>query len=82
MKEKELAELTDVELLEKVKKNKSGNLISAVLCGCIVGISIFSTFKNGFGIFTVFPLFFLPMLVNSREKGKALEAELKSRNLK
>lgn len=82
MKEKELADLTDVELLEKVKKNKSGNLISAVLCGFIVGISIFSTFKNGFGIFTVFPLFFLPMLVNSREKDKALEAELKSRNLK
>lgn len=80
--EKVLAELTDQELLEKSKKTKSNNLVSAVLIGCMIGIAIYSTAKNGLGFFTFFPLFFLPIFINNGKKKKELDKELQLRNLK
>ena len=60
MKQKELTELTDAELLEEGKKIKSGNIVNAVLFGVMIGVATYSTVKNGFGIFTFFPLLFYP----------------------
>ena len=79
--EKVLAELTDQELLEKSKKIKSNNLISAVLIGCMIGIAIYSTWKNGLGFFSFFPLFFLPKVILNGKKNKELKKELQLRNL-
>lgn len=79
--EKEFSALTDQELLEKSKKIKSNNLISAVLIGCMIGIAVYSSVKNGFGFFTFFPLFFLPIFINNNKKNKAVENEVKRRNL-
>lgn len=81
MKEKELTELSDQELLEKKKKSKSNNITSSVILGIMIGIAIYSTVKNGLGLFTFFPLLFIPIAKNNSKNNKALEAELKSRNL-
>ena len=80
--EKLLTELSDQELLEKSKKIKSSNIVNAVLFGCMIGIAIYSTAKNGLGFFTIFPLFFLPMVINNGKKNKEIEKEMKLRNLK
>ena len=82
IKEKELTELSDQELLEKRKKSKSTKIINAVIFGFMIGIAVYSTVKNGFGLFTFSPLLFAPMAINNDKNNKALETELKFRNLK
>ena len=82
MKEKEFNELSDQELLEKRKKSKSINTLNAVIFGTMTGIAIYSTVKNGFGLLTFFPLIFAPIAANHSKNNKAIEKELKSRNLK
>lgn len=76
-----LNELSDQKLLEKSKKIKSNNIVSAVLVGCMIGIAIYSSVKNGFGFFTIFPLFFLPIFINNNKKNKEVEKEIQRRNL-
>ncbi len=83
MNEKELNELTDQELLDKKKKAKSGKITNAVLIGFFIGVAVYSAVKNGFGFFTLFPLFFAGLLgVQYSRRDQALEKELESRNLK
>lgn len=82
MKEKELSELTDQELLDEAKKMKSNSIINAVLIGFMIGIVVFSIVKNSLGLFTLIPLFFVYRLLNNSKRDKALEKTLKERNLK
>ena len=77
-----MTELTDQELLEKKKKVKSSQMISALLIGALIGIAIYSTVKNGLGFFTFFPIFFVFLLVKNSPDLKTIEKEVKSRNLK
>ena len=71
MKDSEIAALSNEELLNEKAKNKSGNITNAVLCGVIVGIAIYSTVKNGVGLFTFLPLFFAYIIFNGNKKSKA-----------
>ena len=45
----------------------------------MIGIAMYSTWKNGVGFFTLVPAYFA---FNNSKKSKALEAEVKARNLK
>ncbi len=81
MTEQELKELTDEALIQKEKKAKTYALINAVMIGVFVGVAIFSTYKKGMGFFTFFPLFFVFILLKSKQDHKILEKELKQRNL-
>ncbi|KIA90159.1 hypothetical protein [Kaistella jeonii] len=81
MKQKEPAEMTAKELLIELQKIKSTNIINAVLVGVMIGVAIYSTVENGFGILTAFPLFFIPMFAKKWSYKKALEKELKERDL-
>lgn len=83
MREKELKELTDQELLEKKNKFRSDKIITAVLIGGFIGVALYGSVTHGIGLFTCFPLFaaiFLGTQWNKRSQ--ALEKELESRNLK
>jgi ABC-type phosphate transport system permease subunit len=82
MKQKELSELTDQELLDKAKKMKSTSITNALLIGFMIGIIIYSIVKNSVGFFTLIPLFFAFKLFNDSKNNKALEKLLKERNLK
>ena len=81
MKEKELTELTNQELLDKKEKTKSNLIINAVIIGVLIGVTIYSAVKNSFSFFTFFPLFFVYLIVKNGKNYKALEEELKKRNL-
>ena len=78
MTQDELAELTDQELLQEVKKNKSASILNGFLFGVMIGVAIYSTWKNGVGFFTLVPLVFA---FNNSKKSKALATEVKSRIL-
>jgi hypothetical protein len=82
MAQKELAELTDQELLQEAKKIKSTNITDAVIFGVLIGIAIYSSVKNGFGLLSFLPLVYTPIAAKNRIKNKALEDLLKERNLK
>lgn len=82
MKLKEIADLTNEELLQEKKKIKSINIANAFLIGIFIGIAVYSTVKNGFGFFTLFPLFFAYILFKNGKKSQVLGKELKSRDLK
>lgn len=79
--EKKLAELSNDELLQYKKKLKSEKITNAVILGFMVGVAVYSTWKNGFGFFTFFPLLFIPFAKNHTKKVVALESELRMRNL-
>jgi hypothetical protein len=82
MKQKELSELTDQELLDEAKKMRSNPIMNAVFIGFLIGIIIYSIAENSLGFFTLIPLFLIYKLLNHSKKSKALEKLLKERNLK
>lgn len=83
MKQKELSELTDKELLDEAKKIKSTSITNAVLIGFLIGIVFYSIVKNSLGFLTLIPLFFAYKLINnSKHNNKELENLLKERKLK
>lgn len=82
MKDRELNELTDQELLERKKQQKSNKLINAVLVGFCAGVLIYGIVNKGITIFT-FMLLVMGAWAFMRWKknDEALDDELKSRNL-
>ena len=82
MKQTDLSELTDQELLVEAKKMKSISITNAVLIGFMIGVVIYSIAKNSWGIFTLIPLFIAYKLFNNSKNNKDLEKLLKERNLK
>jgi hypothetical protein len=82
MTQKELAELTDQELLQEAKKIKSTKLFDGLIFGVLIGIAIYSIFKSGFGLFTFLPLVYTPIAAKNMKANKALEDVLKERKLK
>ena len=83
MEQKELAELTDQELLQAAKKMKSTAIINAILIGFLAGIIFYSVVTNSLGFLTLIPLYFAYKLINnSKYDNKVLENLLKERNLK
>jgi uncharacterized membrane protein YobD (UPF0266 family) len=82
MNQNKLKALTDDELLEEAKKFKSINTYDALIFGFLIGIAIYTTVKNGFGLLTFLPLIYLPIAGKNKTKSKALENLLKERNLK
>lgn len=82
MKQKKLAELTDEELLQESRRNKPTNIYDAIIIGVLIGIAIYTSVKNGFGLLTFLPLVYVPIAVKNQAKNKELEKLLKERNLK
>lgn len=84
MKQKQLRELTDQELLQEAKKRRSTSIMNAVLIGFLLGIVFYSVAKNSLGFLTLIPLFFAYKLINNKPKydNQELETLLKERNLK
>ncbi|MCC8408899.1 hypothetical protein LJ707_08150 [Mucilaginibacter sp. UR6-1] len=82
MTQEELAQLTDEELLQRAKKLKSIYFFDALIFGVLIGIAVFSSVKNGFGLFSFLPLIYIPVAARNKTKNKPLEDVLKERNLK
>lgn len=70
---KEKSELTDQELLIESRKIKSNKVINAFLIGLMIGITIYSIVENGFGFFTLIPLFIAYKLFNKPKNNDAME---------
>lgn len=83
MKQKELSQLTDQELLDAAKKVKNTTIINAVLIGFLVGVVLYSVVNNTWGLLMLIPLFFAYKLINSSKRDATeLEDLLRKRKLK
>jgi uncharacterized membrane protein len=84
MNQKNLSELTDLELLQEAKKLRSASILNAVLIGFLIGIIVYSIAVSSIGLFTLIPLFLAYKLINTKPKYSAQELEelLKQRKLK
>jgi hypothetical protein len=82
MNRNEFSGLTDQALLDEAKKMKSNSVMNAVLIGFMVGVIIYSIWKNSVGLFTLIPLFFIFKVFNKpSERDNALKKILKERIL-
>jgi hypothetical protein len=83
VKNRNLSELTDQELLQEAKKRKTTDIANAVLIGALLEIFAYSVVKNSWGFLTLIPLVFAYYLINQSKRDKQeLERLLKERNLK
>lgn len=84
MENKELAQMTNEELLAEAKKLKSFALQDAFMIGFLIGIIAFSIVKSTFGFLMLIPLYLIHAIINNpkSKRLKALNALLKERNLK
>ena len=81
MKQQELSQLTDKELLEVAKNNKPSPIIDAFFIGFLVGIIIFGVAANTWGFITLIPLFLIYLFLKKPKQYEALKKELEKRNL-
>jgi hypothetical protein len=81
MNPKEVAELTDQELLAEVKKVKPSPIIDAFFIGFLVGIIIYSLMANTWGFLTLIPLVIVYWLLKKPKRYEALKDELNKRDL-
>lgn len=86
MKAESWSEYTNEALQKELKKLKNGKLINAFIVGATIGIFLYSSVTNGFGLMTFFPLAIAYLIIkNSKNDSiikREIEEELKSRNLK
>jgi len=81
MKQKELSELTDQELLDEAKKMKSSSIAHAFVIGFMIAVVVYSIVKNTWGLLTLIPLFFIYKLTRNSNNNKELKKLLKERKL-
>ena len=79
-KDGKLSQMTELELSKVGRTRKSLFYVFTILVSIMVLVAIFTTIKNGFTFFTLFPLFFTPMVVNNWLQLKAVKEEVKARN--
>lgn len=86
MKPVNLKELSEQELLKKIKEIKTNKIVDALIIGFTIGVAIYGASKNGFGFFTFFPLLLAYIIIRNSKNNdilkKEVEKELESRNLK
>ena len=81
MNHKELAQLSDEELLKVAEQNKPSPLMDAFFIGFLIGIILYGVMGNAFGFLILIPLFIIYLFLKKPKQYAALQQELKNRNL-
>jgi hypothetical protein len=80
MKQVPLSELSQEELLKKVKTGKIAISALGGLLIVLVAATVYLTYLQGFSVFTVLPVAFLPLFIINVSNLKKIQAEIASRN--
>ncbi|MCB0662814.1 MAG: hypothetical protein KDC24_08740 [Saprospiraceae bacterium] len=81
MTAEQFKDLSDDQLLEEAKKMKQAQIIHAVLIGLMIGVALYSIFKNGFGFFVFLILYFTFKVLHKPQRNKALKEVLDERGI-
>ncbi|MDQ6531061.1 hypothetical protein [Flavobacterium sp. LHD-85] len=86
MKPEHLTELSDQELLQKMKKLKNNKIIDATIIGVTIGITVYGVVTKGFGFSVFFPLIVGYVIMRNSKNNELLyqevQKELETRNSK
>ena len=77
-----MKQLSEMSVEELNKQQKLTKFFTGVMIGLFIGmaaISTFSTFQKGFSLFTLFPVFVLPLVIINFKKSKEIKEELRLR---
>ena len=80
MKQVPLSELSQEELLKKQKILKAASTSLGGLLILLVAVCVYLTWVQGFSVFSVLPVAFLPMFIINLSNLKKIQAEIASRN--
>lgn len=80
MKKEDYSQLTIEELAKKEKTAKTATIALAVIILLQFLIGLYLTFKQGFGVFTILPITFLPILILNYSMIKKIREEINSRS--
>ncbi|MBN1949730.1 MAG: hypothetical protein JW801_00910 [Bacteroidales bacterium] len=72
-----LKELSDLELVQRLRKIKNNIIIDASIVGFTIGIAIYGAVKNGLEIFTFLPLILAYVIIKNSGNNKILEKEMR-----
>lgn len=79
MKKEDYSQLTTEELIKKEKTAKTATIMLAVVIGLQFLVGLFLTYKQGFSVFTILPITFLPILIVNYSTIKKIREEINSR---
>lgn len=81
-----MKQLSEMSVEELNQQQKSMKFVTGIMIGLFIGmgaVSIFLTFQKGFTVFTMLPVFFLPLALALAlavsNKSKKIRAELRLR---
>lgn len=77
----DLTQLTNEELFLELKKRETSYQTGAFLVGIMIGVAVWSTVKNGFGIFLFTPLLFIYWFRNAKPDYDEVKKEIASRKI-
>jgi uncharacterized membrane protein YobD (UPF0266 family) len=73
--------LSNEELLKSVKLHRKMKIYDAVIVGVLIGIGIYSTINQGFGLLTFLPLVYIPIVGKNNKRRELLETLAAERGL-
>jgi hypothetical protein len=80
MKQVPLSELSKEELLKKEKNLKGASAVLGGMLVVLAAASAYLSYLQGFSVFTVLPVAFLPMFIINLGNLKKIQTEIASRN--
>jgi Mn2+/Fe2+ NRAMP family transporter len=79
MKQKALSEFSREELQSEVKKRSAFFTVFVFMVFLMVGTAIYLTIKSGYGVFTILPVAFVPLVLMIKKTLADAKKELASR---
>ena len=80
MKQVPFSELSQDELLKKEKTLKAASTVMGGMLVVLAAASVYLTYLQGFTVFSVLPVAFLPIFIVNIGNLKKIKAEISSRN--
>ncbi|MCX7554357.1 hypothetical protein OS175_10735 [Marinicella sp. S1101] len=81
MSKQDLSQLSDDELIKHAEIMKKTKRYDTFIMGFLVGVALFSTIKNGFGLLTFLPLIYPPIAARNMAQRKLVNALMDERGL-
>ncbi len=80
-KSENLSQMSNEELEKSYKVAKGAYIGFVVIFALLVLVALYITVKKGFGVFTMLPLAFIPILIGNIFNYGKIKEEMKNRNL-
>lgn len=81
MSQAALNERSDDELIKHAKLMKKTKMFDAFIMGFLIGVALFSSVRNGFGLLTFLPLIYPPIAARNMAQRKAVKTLMDERGL-